>query len=379
MNKTALIYGVTGQDGSILTEFLLAKGYKVYGVARRVSTSNHERLRHIKDDNFEILQGDITDSASVNATIARLKPDEIYNLAAQSHVRVSFDEPLHTFDVTARGAFKVLEAIRQLSPKSRYYQAGSSEMFGASLGTPILLNEGGSQTYKQNESTPFQPRSPYGVAKAAAHYMTKIYRDGYNLFACNGILFNHESERRGEEFVSRKITKHLAKIHTQLWAKAYRHNWPLSGVKNAIVGLPLLKLGNTEAYRDWGYAPDFVEAMWLMLQQDTPDDFVIATGETHSVKEFLITAFSKALGYYSDSLVETDESLFRAAEVNYLCGNYSKAKAKLGWEPKVKFDQLVERMLLSDINVERKVAGFEPTHLITAQDFPKEMERQYGW
>jgi GDPmannose 4,6-dehydratase len=248
-------------------------------------------------------------------------------------------------------------------------------MFGASLGTTVK----GESVVKQDESTPFQPRSPYGVAKAAAHYITKIYRDGYNLFACNGILFNHESERRGEEFVSRKITKHLAKVHTDLWRKAYQHHWPAGGVKNAIADLSLLKLGNTEAYRDWGYAPDFVDAMWLMLQQDTPDDFVIATGETHSVKEFVITAFSKVLGYYSDSLVETDETLFRAAEVNYLCGNYAKAKAKLGWEPKVKFDQLVERMLLSDINVERKAAGFEPTPLITAQDFPKEMERQYGW
>lgn len=374
MTKSALIFGVTGQDGSWLAEFLLSKNYKVYGVARRVSTSNGGRLMHIKDDNFQLLQGDITDSANVNAIIAKLKPDEVYNLAAQSQVRVSFDEPLHTFDVTARGAFKVLEAIRQLSPKSRFYQAGSSEMFGSSLGilygSPMNDKCFGNAHYRQDENTPFQPQSPYAIAKLAAHHMTKLYRNAYGLFACNGILFNHESSRRGEEFVSRKITKHLAKLHTSCFGKyingfeqyslEVHKSLDEKHIKQVIANQPKLKLGNTEAYRDWGHAQDFVEAMWLMLQQDTPDDYVIATGETHSVKEFLVTAYNECLGYYSDSLVETDPNLFRAAEVNYLCGNYSKAKKLLGWEPKVKFNDLVKQMLLSDINAERAKYSLQP-------------------
>ena len=343
MSKKAIIFGVTGQDGSFLTEFLLSKGYIVYGVARRVSTHNDERLRHIKDENFIVLQGDITDANNVNSIVGSIKPDEVYNLAAQSHVRISFDEPSHSFEVTAQGTMNVLESIRQLSPSSRYYQAGSSEMFG-----DAISHRGQDGLGFQNEDTPFNPQSPYAVAKLAAHHMTKIYRSGYKLFACNGILFNHESERRGDLFVSRKITLHIASLRKYVDDRMMNSDFDLV-IDEAVRGGPVLSLGNTSSYRDWGYAPDYCKAMWLMLQVDKPDDYVISTGEAHTVQEFLIKAFQHSLGYYSDSLIKIDPALYRAAEVNYLCGDFAKAKSKLNWEPTVKFDELVKLMVDNDL------------------------------
>jgi GDPmannose 4,6-dehydratase len=379
--KTALIFGVTGQDGSILTDFLLAKGYRVFGVIRRTSSDNGaERIAHITDDNFVLLGGDITDSESVKSVMGVAYEDaianddgplEVYNLAAQSHVRISFDQPGLTWDVTAKGAFNVLQAVKNLRTNIRMYQASSSEMFGLSPGKPISdtddftivgEKEVGDFLAKvkcaQSETTPFEPRSPYGVAKLAAHYMAKIYRDGYKLFVCNGILFNHESERRCDTFVSRKITSFIGKLY--VYARLHdplRTTWTMSDYQEHLADAPKLKLGNLSAYRDWGYAPDFVEAMWLMLQQDKPDDYVIATGEAHSVKEFLVSAFQEGLGYYSDSLVSIDPTLYRAAEVNYLCGNATKAKTKLGWKPKTSFKALVRKMVHADINLACKKAG----------------------
>lgn len=359
--RSALIFGVTGQDGSYLTELLLSKGYTVYGVARRASTNNHARLAHIKNENLILLEGDITDAYSVRDIIHKVYEAtegdvlEVYNLAAQSHVRTSFDQPAYTFNATACGAMNILEVIRKLPDTSlvRYYQASSSEQFGSSLGT-LYTKNGNQSYYRQDENTIFEPRSPYAVAKLAAHNLTKIYRDGYGLFACNGILFNHESERRGENFVSRKITLHIGEIY-----RKYIGDHAEPGLAFQRLGectltsllrrAPKLKLGNLSAYRDWGYAPDFVEAMWLMLQQATPDDYVIATGEAHTVKEFLVEAFKVALGYYSDEFVEIDPNLYRAAEVDYLCGSYSKAASILKWEPQVKFHELVRRMVISDM------------------------------
>jgi GDPmannose 4,6-dehydratase len=367
--RHALIFGITGQDGSYLAELLLSKGYVVHGVTRRVSTSNHERIAHIKDDNLLLVEGDVTDPHSVNQVVhdayisgtltGHVPRLEIYNLAAQSHVRTSFDQPVYTWNATATGALNILEACKHLDRETvRYYQAGSSEMFGASLGilytSPLItIGDGivGNSRYMQSETTPFDPRSPYAVAKLAAHNLTKIYRDGYNLFACNGILFNHESERRGDMFVTRKITKHLAGLVQLAKQRAVGHSGPPRNYGDYLQeDFPKLKLGNLSAYRDWGHAEDFVKAMWLMLQQDKPDDYVIATGEAHSVREFLVEAFNYALGYYSDRFVETDQNLFRATEVNYLCGDYRKAKEKLGWTPQIKFKELVTRMVDGDLH-----------------------------
>jgi len=328
--KTALITGITGQDGSFLAESLLQRGYKVHGIVRRASTFNTERLEHLYVDPHEgdpkivLHYGDITDGTGLRRVLEAVQPDEIYNLAAQSHVRVSFDQAEYTADVVATGTVRLLEAVRdhQQSMKRavRVYQAGSSEMFG---GAPP----------PQNERTPFQPRSPYAVSKAAAHWFAVNYREAYGLYVANGILFNHESPRRGETFVTRKITRALARIRYGLQKKLY--------------------LGNLEARRDWGYAGDYVEAMWLMLQQPQPDDYVIATGESHTVREFLDVA---AAGVDLDwkSYVTLDKRYLRPTEVNALCGDASKARKQLGWAPKVGFVEMVGRMMEHDLELARQ-------------------------
>jgi GDPmannose 4,6-dehydratase len=315
MTKRALITGITGQDGSYLAELLLSKGYDVYGIIRRSSSFNTERLDHIYQDPHEqgrrlhLVYGDLNDASSLNKILRDVQPDEIYNLGAQSHVRVSFDIPEYTAEVDAIGTIRLLEAIRETGLKdSKFYQASSSELFGKVKEIP------------QRETTPFYPRSPYGAAKAYSFYITVNYRESYGLFACNGILFNHESPRRGETFVTRKITRGLASIKLGLQDKLY--------------------LGNLEAKRDWGYAPEYVEAMWLMLQQETPDDFVIATGETHSVRELLDEA-AKCLDMDWRPYVAIDPHYFRPTEVDLLIGDASKAKEILGWEPKTTFTELV--------------------------------------
>jgi GDPmannose 4,6-dehydratase len=333
MPKKALITGITGQDGSYLTELLLGKGYEVYGVIRRASTFNTERIDHIYQDPHEsgrrmrLLYGDLNDASSLNKILRDVQPDEIYNLGAQSHVRVSFDIPEYTAEVGALGTLRLLEAIRETGLRgTRFYQASSSELFGKVQEVP------------QRETTPFYPRSPYGVAKLYAYWVTVNYRESYGLFACNGILFNHESQRRGETFVTRKITRAAAAIKLGLQNKLY--------------------LGNLDAKRDWGHAKDFVEAMWLMLQQDEPDDYVIATGETHSVREFLEEAFGHLDLDWKQS-VEIDPRYFRPAEVDLLIGDASKARRKLGWEPKITFKELVRTMVDADL------ADLKRTHNLT--------------
>ena len=324
MAKRALITGITGQDGSYLAELLLSKGYEVHGIIRRSSSFNTERIdpiykdRHEKGTKLFLHYGDLSDASSLIKILGETQPDEIYNLAAQSHVRVSFDIPEFTGDVTAIGAVRILDAMRQVAPKARFYQASSSEMYGLVQAVP------------QNETTPFYPRSPYAAAKVYAHWITVNYRESYGLHASSGILFNHESPRRGETFVTRKITRAIARIKAGLQDKLY--------------------LGNLEAKRDWGYAPEYVEAMWRMLQQDQPDDYVVATGETHTVQEFLDVAFARA-GLDSKKHVAFDKRYLRPAEVDLLIGDASKAKNKLGWEPKVKFKQLAEIMVDADIQL----------------------------
>jgi len=336
--KAALITGVTGQDGSYLAEFLLEKDYSVYGLARYCSERKHERIEHLKcHPEFRILEGDLTDTARINSIICNLGSTydlvEVYNLGAQSHVKLSFDQPEYTANVDAMGTLRILEAIRQTNfvSKFKFYQAGTSEMFGK-IQNPI-----------QNEETPFYPRSPYGVSKLFGFWITKNYRESYNLFACTGILFNHESERRGSEFVTRKITLGLAE-------------WKKSG--------KVIELGNMDAKRDWGHAQDYVEAMWLMLQQPTPDDFVIATGETHSIREFVVFACDQIgvttrwSGTGVDEtcadlatgqvIIKVNPEFYRPAEVDVLIGDARKAQDKLGWQPKISFRELVKRMILSD-------------------------------
>lgn len=318
--KKAFITGITGQDGSYLAELLLSKGYEIYGLERRASTKNRTNIEHIQDK-INFVSGDLTDQHSLTRAISAIQPDEVYNLAAQSFVKESWEQPEYTGNVTGSGALRVLEAIRQVNPKIKFYQASTSEMFGRAVENP------------QSERTPFYPRSPYGVAKLYAHWITVNYRESYDIFACSGILFNHESERRGLEFVTRKITDGVARIKLGLQDKLY--------------------LGNLDAKRDWGYAPEYCEAIWLMLQQDQPEDFVIATGEMHSVKEFVEAAFSAAdLDWQKH--VERDERFMRPAEVDLLAGDASKAKEKLGWQPKTKFEQLVEIMVKSDIDKLKK-------------------------
>ncbi|MBI5184806.1 MAG: GDP-mannose 4,6-dehydratase [Nitrospinae bacterium] len=313
--KKALITGITGQDGSYLAELLLDKGYKVSGIVRRSSTETYERIEGIKD-RITLKQADLLDQLSLIDAIREEEPDEIYNLAAQSFVPVSWTQPVLTGEYTALGVTKVLEAIKLVNPKIRMYQASSSEMFGKVQETP------------QKETTSFYPRSPYGVAKVYGHWITVNYRESYNIFACSGILFNHESPRRGREFVTRKVTEAAARIKLGLTDK--------------------VRLGNLDAKRDWGFAGDYVKAMWLMLQQEEPDDFVIATGKSHSVKELVQIAFSYA-GLNWEDHVEIDPALIRPAEVDLLIGDSSKAKRKLGWEPEVSFEELVRMMVDADL------------------------------
>jgi len=327
MTKRALITGITGQDGSYLTEFLLGKGYEVHGIVRRSSTFGTERINHIYTDPHEpstrlfLHYGDMTDGNRLAEILAAVRPDEVYNLGAQSHVMVSFVNPVYTADVDALGTLRLLEAIRHLDYPVRFYQASSSEIFGLAVEIP------------QSESTPFHPRSPYGVAKVYGHWQTVNYREAYGLFACSGILFNHESPRRGETFVTRKITRAATRIKLGLQDRVY--------------------LGNLDAERDWGFAGDFVEAMWLMLQQEEPDDFVIATGERHSVREFAEAAFD-VLDLDWAKHVAVDDRYLRPAEVELLQGDASKARAVLGWEPGVPFDQLVEMMVEADLELAKQ-------------------------
>ena len=326
MTKRALITGITGQDGSYLAELLLEKGYEVHGIIRRSSSFNTQRLDHILRDAHDpsarlfLVHGDLSDSSALNTILRQVVPDEIYNLGAQSHVRVSFDVPEYTTDVTALGAVRILEAIREVGIKPKFYQASSSEMFGKVVETP------------QRETTPFHPRSPYACAKVFAYYATVNYREAYDMFACNGILFNHESERRGETFVTRKITRGATRIKLGLQDKLF--------------------LGNLDAKRDWGYAKDYVEAMWLMMQADESDDYVIATGETHSVREFCEETFSY-LDLDWQQHVEIDPWYYRPSEVDLLLGDSTKARKELGWEPRVGFKELVRLMVDNDMVLAR--------------------------
>jgi GDPmannose 4,6-dehydratase len=327
--KKALITGITGQDGSYLAELLLNKGYTVHGLIRRASTFNTDRIDHLYRDFHDpqariyLHYGDLSVSGQLTDLLHDIKPDEVYHLGAQSHVRVSFDMPEYTGDITGLGTLRLLEAIRKTEIKTRFYQASSSEMFGAA-------------PPPQHELTSFQPQSPYAAAKVYAYYIVRNYRDAYNLFACNGILFNHESPRRGETFVTRKVTRAAARIKLGLQDKLF--------------------LGNLDAKRDWGFAGDYVEAMWLMLQQEKPDDFVIATGETHSVREFVEKVFQRLSLDYQKHVV-IDSKYFRPTEVDVLLGDSTKAKKRLGWNPKVDFDQLIDMMIAADM----EQAGKEKT------------------
>ena len=328
MGKRALITGITGQDGSYLSELLLGKGYEVFGIIRRSSSFNTQRIDHIYQDPHEagnrlkLVYGDLNDASSLNKILRDVKPEEIYNLGAQSHVRVSFDIPEYTAEVGALGTLRLLEAIRETGVNPRFYQASSSELFGKVQEIP------------QKETTPFYPRSPYGVAKLYSYWITVNYRESYGLFACNGILYNHESPRRNETFVTRKVTRAAAAIKLGLRDKLF--------------------LGNLDAKRDWGYAPEFVEAMWRMLQQEKPDDYIIATGETHSIRELLDVAFAR-VDLDWEPFVEVDKRYFRPAEVDILIGDASKAEQVLGWKPKVRFKELIEIMVDADLAELRRI------------------------
>jgi len=316
--RRALITGITGQDGAYLAKFLLEKGYQVYGTYRRLSTPNFWRLQYLDVFNsVKLIPADLVDAASIGEAVRVAEPDEIYHLAAQSFVGASFEQPVGAGEITGLGVTRILEVVKTANPSIKFYQASTSELYGQG------------NTTAQTESTPFQPSSPYAAAKLYGYWLTRIYREGYNIFACNGILFNHESPLRGLEFVTRKISNAVAKI---------------------ALGLEKgLELGNLEAKRDWGYAPEYVESMWLMLQQDEPDDYVIATGESHSVKEFAEAAFN-VVGLDWRKYVKTGEKYLRPLDVNFLQGDHSKAKRRLGWEPVVKFDELVERMVKEDLD-----------------------------
>lgn len=335
MSKTALITGITGQDGSYLAEFLLEKGYHVAGLVRRSSTMNFERISHIQD-RLQLVYGDLLDENSLVNVLQQVEPDEVYNLAAQSFVPTSWNQPILTGEFTALGVTRLLEAIRLVNPKIRFYQASTSEMFGKVQEVP------------QTERTPFYPRSPYGVAKLYGHWITVNYRESYGLFACSGILFNHESPRRGLEFVTRKVTYGVARIKNGLQKE--------------------LRLGNLDAKRDWGYAGDYVKAMWLMLQQDEPQDYVIATGETHSVRELVQLAFARA-GLDWEKYVVVDPAFVRPAEVDLLVGNPEKARRQLGWQPEMSFKELIELMVDSDLALVEK--GEALRSVATAEDRPR--------
>jgi len=327
MTKKTLVTGITGQDGSYLAELLLSKGYEVHGLIRRSSSFNTQRIDHLYQDPHEtsarlfLHYGDMTDGIGIREVLTRVQPDEVYNLAAQSHVHVSFHQPVYTAQVGAIGTIRLLEAIRDTGINIRFYQASSSEMFGQAIETP------------QSEKTPFHPRSPYGCSKVYSYWQTINYRESYDMFCCNGILFNHESPRRGETFVSRKITRAATRIKEGLQKKLY--------------------LGNLDAKRDWGFTGDYVEAMWLMLQADKPDDYIIATGQTHSIREFLDLAFARLEMDWHD-YVEVDPRYFRPAEVDALQGDASKAKKLLNWQPKVNFEQLVAMMIDADLALARQ-------------------------
>lgn len=347
----AIIFGVTGQDGSHLSELLLEKGYKVVGVTRRCSTDNTQRLgASLNKKGFELVGGDITDIFSVtNILSSNADVDEIYNLAAQSHVSVSFKQPSLTWDITAKGCLNILQSITDLNIKPRFYQASSSEMFGASYS----VDEAGNKY--QDENTPFLPQSPYAVAKCASHYTTRLFREAYGVHASSGILFNHEGPRRGENFVTRKITKWIGRFINA----CNKYNVKVKDLKDSNItdslisdnfSFPKLRLGNLEAFRDWGYAGDYVEAMWLMLQQEIPDDYVICTGKTHTIREFLDVAFSHVGIPDWSKYVTIDPQFYRPAEVDYLCGRNTKAVNKLKWYPRYSFDQLVKLMVNCDIH-----------------------------
>lgn len=349
--KTALITGVTGQDGSYLAEFLLEKGYRVVGLMRRSSSKNIERICNIlTNPNFILEEFDLTDPSGIYSIVDKYRPDELYNLGAQSHVGTSFCQPTTTFEVDTVGVVNLLEAIRKISPSTKFYQASTSEMFGYNFN----VNAYGEKY--QNEKTALLPQSPYGVAKLASHNLVRIYRSSYNIYACSGILFNHESPRRGENFVTRKITKWLGEFTKWKNQEFYTLGKLIYNPNTIYYGrptnygpeeFPKLHLGNIEAFRDWGHAKDYVRAMWLMLQQNEPDDFVICTGETHSVKEFLEKAFSMKNLNYKDYVV-IDPELFRPAEVEYLRGDCSKAKSVMGWNPQISFNNLVKEMVEAD-------------------------------
>jgi GDPmannose 4,6-dehydratase len=318
--KRALITGITGQDGSYLAEFLLGKKYEVYGMVRRSSTINYERIGHIQD-RLKLIQGDLLDQNSLIEALRISEPDEVYNLGAQSFVPTSWNQPVLTGEFTALGVTRMLESIRTVNPKIRFYQASSSEMFGKIRETP------------QNERTPFYPRSPYGVAKVYGHWITVNYRESYGIFCCSGILFNHESPRRGLEFVSRKVTSAAAKIKLGLQKE--------------------LRIGNLDAHRDWGFAGDYVEAMWLMLQQEEPEDYVVATGISHSVNDLIKVTFDHVELDWEEYVV-SDPKLFRPAEVDFLLGDPRKAKSKLGWQPKVTFEELIRMMVEADLQIHQR-------------------------
>ena len=328
--KTALITGINGMDGSHLSDLLLTKNYKIFGMERRSSSKNRTNTSHL-ENKVTFLQGDLTDQNSLLRCLKESNPDEVYNLAAQSFVGESWNTPEHTSEVTGLGVLRILEAIREFNPKIKFYQASSSEMFGRMVENPA------------NENTPFYPRSPYGVSKLYGHWITKNYRESYDMFACSGILFNHESEKRGIEFVTRKISDGVARIKL--------------GLSDHI------SLGNLDAKRDWGYAPDYVEAMWLMLQQDQPDDYVIATGNTYSIREFLDIAFNHVGISNWESYIKQDPRFMRPAEVDVLRGNFDKAKEKLGWTPKTSFVNLVKKMVDNDI----KLLKNEKNHILHPQ------------
>jgi GDPmannose 4,6-dehydratase len=322
--STALITGITGQDGSYLADFLLDKDYIVIGCHRRSSVNNFDRISHVlKHPKFILEEFDITDPSGVSNTISKYSPDEIYNLAAQSHVGTSFKQPSLTFEINSIGLINILEAVRQHSLHSKIYHASTSEMFGRNFS-----HSSGGRKF-QNEDTPMLPQSPYGIAKLASYHLIQIYRSSYNLFCCSGILFNHESPRRGENFVTKKITKYLGDYINKRTTEQ-------------------LQLGNLAAYRDWGHAKDYVRAMWLMLQQSQPQDFVISTGETHSVQEFVDLAF-QSVGLDPDSLITVNPEFFRPAEVDYLCGDSTRAREILGWKPEISFESLVQEMVEYDV------------------------------
>lgn len=334
--KKVIITGIAGQDGSYLAELLLKKGYEVHGVHRRSSSPNFSKLySSVAHKNFNLVEGDICDPFFVSRLIESVKPDEYYNLAAQSHVATSFEQPSYTWEATGTAVLYALEAIRTVKPSTKFYQASSSEMFGKNF--TVVTNDYGEDPIKfQNEETPFYPQSPYAIAKLAGHHLVRNYRDSYKIFACSGILFNHESERRGDNFVTRKITKWLGEYIASEKSEEF----------------PKLRLGNLDARRDWGHAEDYVRAMWLMLQQETPDDYVVATGESHTIKEFLVEAFGSQGLNWKDHVV-IDPKFYRPAEVDFLRGSSKKARNKLSWKPEVSFTELVERMVNSDLEKAR--------------------------